>query len=301
MRISTAQLFQQRVSAMLDQQVRLSRTEQQLATGKRILSASDDPAASLRDLQLGDRVAQTSQFQKNVDTATSRLSLEEGVLASSVNLLQRVRELAVQSNNGSLNASDLRAIETEVRESLDDLLHIANSQDANGEYLFAGYRVDTEAFTHDGLGNITYNGDQGQRHLQVSSTRQIAVSDHGAGVFMGVPAAAGGVTSTFDILYDFAEALHNGTTSNETIPDIDSAMNSLLDTRAEVGARLRAVDGQREMNESMSLLLEQERSALTDLDYAEAISRFNQQLLAFQASQQVFSKVQGLSLFDYLG
>ena len=301
MRISTAQLFQQRVMSMLDQQVKLSRTEQQLATGKRILSASDDPAASLRGLQLGDRIAQTGQFQKNVDAATSRLALEEGTLASAVNLLQRVRDLAVQSTNGTNSPSDLKAIEIEVRESLDDILQIANSQDANGEYLFAGYQVDAEAFTHDGLGNITYNGDQGQRHLQVSSTRQIAVGDHGASVFMGVPAAAGGITSTFDVLYDFAEALNTGAPSTDTISDIDAAMNHLLDTRAEVGARLRTLDGQRSMNDSLALLLEQDRSALTDLDYAEAISRFNQQLLAFQATEQVFSKVQGLSLFNYLG
>lgn len=300
MRISTAQLFQQRVMAMLDQQVKLSRTEQQLATGKRILSAADDPAASLRDLQLGDRLAQTQQFQKNVDAATSRLGLEEGLLASAVNVLQRVRELAVQSNNGSLNSSDLSAMETEVRQNLDDVLQIANSRDANGEYLFAGYKVDGEAFTHDGSGNITYNGDQGQRHLQVSSTRQIAVGDHGARVFMGVPAAAGGITSTFDILYDFAEALSTGAPGSDTISDIDAAMGHLLDTRAEVGARLGALDSQRNMNDSLELLLEQDRSALTDLDYAEAISRFNQQLLAFQASEQVFSKVQGLSLFNYL-
>lgn len=301
MRISTAQLFQQRVMSMMDQQVKLSRTEQQLATGKRLLTASDDPAASLRSLQLGDRIAQTGQFQKNVDAATSRLSLEEGTLASAVNLLQRVRDLAVQANNATNNPSDLKAMEVEVRQSLDDILQVANTQDANGEYLFAGYKVGTEAFTHDGLGNITYNGDQGQRHLQVSPTRQIAVGDHGAGVFMGVPAAAGGVTSTFDIIHDFAEALNAGAPVTSTITDIDAAMNHLLDTRAAVGARLRALDSQRDMNASLALLLEQDRSALTDLDYAEAITRFNQQLLAFQATEQVFSRVQNLSLFNYLG
>jgi flagellar hook-associated protein 3 FlgL len=301
MRISTAQLFQQRVSAILDQQLRLSRTEQQLATGKRILAASDDPAASLRNLQLGDRLAQTQQYQKNVDAATSRLALEEGILAGAVNLLQRSRELAVQANNATLSPADLKAIEVEIRENLDGLLDMANSQDANGEYLFSGYQGGAEAFTHDGAGNFSYNGDQGQRHLQVSATRQIAVGDHGARVFTGVPAAAGGVTSTFDILYDFAEALSAGAPDPATITDIDTAMTQLLDTRAGVGSRLRALDEQRNTNDSLSLLLEQDRSALTDLDYAEAISRFNRQLLAFQASEQVFSRIQGLSLFDYLG
>jgi len=57
-----------------------------------------------------------------------------------------------------------------------------------------------------------------------------------------------------------------------------------------VGSRLNAADGQHATNESFSLLLEQDRADLTDLDYVEAVSRFNQQLLAFQASQQMFAR-----------
>jgi flagellar hook-associated protein 3 FlgL len=301
MRISTAQMFQQQVTAMLEQQVDLARTEQQLASGKRLVSAADDPAASLRSLQLGDRLTQNEQYLKNLNAVQGRLQLEEGALASSVDLLQRVREQAVQAINGSLDPGDLKAIEVEVRSSLDGLLSIANTQNANGEFLFAGYQVDTIPFSNDGSGNITYNGDQGQQHLQVSQTRQIAAADNGANIFQGVEAAAGGITSSFDILNDFADALAAGTVTADTLTDIDAAMDKILTVRADVGSRLRAVDDQRGTNESFGLVLEKERSDLVDLDYAEAISRFNQQLLAFQASEQVFAKVQGLSLFDYLG
>jgi len=301
MRISTAQMFQQRVTAMLEQQVDLARTEQQLATGKRLVSAADDPAASLRNLQLGDRLTQNEQYQKNLDAAQGRLELEEGALASSVDLLQRVRELAVQALNATLGPGDLKAIEVEVRSQLDGLLSVANTQNTNGEFLFAGYQVDTIPFSSDGAGNVTYNGDQGRQHLQVSQTRQVAAADNGADVFQGVNAAAGGTTSSFDILNDFADALAAGTVTADTLTDIDTAMDKILTVRADVGSRLRAVDDQRGINESFGLVLEKERADLVDLDYTEAISRFNQQLLAFQASEQVFAKVQGLSLFDYLG
>ena len=301
MRISTAQMFQQRVTAMLEQQVDLARTEQQLATGKRLVSAADDPAASLRNLQLGDRLTQNEQYQKNLDAAQGRLELEEGALASSVDLLQRVRELAVQALNATLGPGDLKAIEVEVRSQLDGLLSVANTQNTNGEFLFAGYRVDTIPFSSDGAGNVTYNGDQGRQHLQVSQTRQVAAADNGADVFQGVNAAAGGITSSFDILNDFADALAAGTVTADTLTDIDAAMDKVLTVRADVGSRLRAVDDQRGTNASFGLVLENERADLVDLDYTEAISRFNQQLLALQASEQVFAKVQGLSLFDYLG
>lgn len=300
MRISTAQIYQQRVTAMLDQQAKLSRTELQLATGKRMLSAADDPAGSLGALQLGERIEQVRQYQDNVAAARSRLNLEDGVLAGAVNLLQRVRDLAVQSLNGTLDQGDQQAIEVEIRENLDGLLSVANTQDANGEYLFTGYQGNTPAFNHDGLGNFSYNGDQGQRHLQISQTRQIAIGDHGARVFLGLPASGGGVTSAFDVVHDFADDLAAGTPDASTLADIDTALERIHAVRAEVGSRLNAADDQHATNESFSLLLEQDRADLTDLDYAEAVSRFNQQLMAFQVSQQMFGKTQGLSLFDYL-
>ncbi|MGB5305559.1 MAG: flagellar hook-associated protein FlgL [Gammaproteobacteria bacterium] len=300
MRISTSQIFQQRLTALLDQQAQLSKTEMQLASGERMLSAADDPAAALQKLKLGDRLAQTQQYQKNLDTVVSRLGLEESALSGAVNLLQRIRELGVQAVNSALGPEDLKAIEVEVRENLDSLLQASNTRDANGEYIFAGYRSDTEAFSHDGLGNFTYNGDQGQRHLQVSQSRQIAVGDHGASVFLGVPDAGGGQSSVFEIVYNFAEDLAAGATDPDIMTNIDAALGRLLTSQAEVGSRQRSVADQRSINDSFSLLLEAEHSAVSDLDYTEAISRFNKQLLAFQASQQVFSKVEGMSLFDYL-
>ena len=301
MRISTAQLFQQQVTAMQEQQVELSRTEQQLATGKRLVSAVDDPAASLRNLQLGDRVTQNEQYLKNLDAVQSRLELEEGALASSVDLLQRVRDLAVQALNATMGPNDLQAIEVEVRSQLDGLISVANTQNTNGEFLFAGYQVNTMPFSNDGSGNVTYSGDQGRQHLQVSQTRQIAAADNGVDIFQGVKAAAGGITSSFDILNDFADALATGTVTADTLTDLDTAMDKMLVARADVGSRLRAVDDQRGTNESFGLVLVKEQADLVDLDYTEAISRFNQQLLALQASEQVFTKVQGLSLFNYLG
>ena len=82
--------------------------------------------------------------------------------------------------------------------------------------------------------------------------------------------------------------------------DIDTAMNRLLETRAKIGARMNAIDEQRDANDTFSLAVTDVRSTLEDLDYAEAISRFNQQMTALQASQQAFVKIQDMSLFNFL-
>jgi len=300
MRISTSQIFQQAVTTMLSKQSELAKTQQQLATGERLLSPSDDPDAATRVLDLNQIIDTTSQYQRNADFATTRLALEETVLTDIGELLQRSRELSVQANNASLSASDRRSIAFEVRANIDSLLQLSNSRDASGEYLFSGFQVGTEPFSDDGLGNFTYAGDQGQRSLQIGSRRNVTVGDSGVEVFMKVDDGAGGVDSMFSMLYDFATDLDANTPSGTTLTRLDSALDNILNTRASIGARLNTVENQKNANESFSILLQENRSNLEDLDYAEAVSRFEQQLLALQASQQTFVKIQGLSLFNYL-
>jgi len=214
--------------------------------------------------------------------------------------MQRVRELTVQANNDTLNAGDRQAIAIEVRTSLDGLLQLANSKDAIGEYLFSGNKTGTRPFTDNGAGNFSYDGDQDVRSLQIGPTRQVSVGDAGENVFMKVDDGAGGIGSMFEALYDFAVDLEANNPSATTFTRLDSAIDEVLNTRASIGARLNAIDNQRSMNDAFDLLMQENRSSLEDLDYTEAISRFERQLLALQASQQSFVKIEGLSLFNYL-
>lgn len=300
MRLSTSQIFNQAVTSMQTTQAELAKTQQQLSTGQKNLAPSDDPAAATRILDLNQVIETTDQFQRNADFADTRLTLEESVLTNVGDILQSIRELSVRANNDSLSASDRLAIAVEVRVNIDGLIQIGNSQDANGEYLFSGFKTDTEPFSHDGLGNFSYAGDQGQRNLQIGAKRQVAVGDSGENVFMRVDDGAGGVSSMFDTLYDFATDLEANIPSDTTLTRLDSALDTVLNTRASIGARMNMIDEQKSANDSFNIVLKENRSSLEDLDYAEAISRFEQQILALQASQQSFVKIQGLSLFNYL-
>lgn len=299
MRVSTSQIFTQAVDTMLAKQRELSETELQVATGKRILRPSDDPAASARVLDLKESQARLAQYQRNADMAEARLNQEETALIGVENLLQRVRELAVQGNNGTLNLENRRAIAAEIRQQMDSFLQLANSRDANGEYLFAGFQSHTKPFEHDGVGNFSYNGDTGQRSVQIGDSREVATNDPGS-LFMDFAASAGGTTNVGKVLYDLAVNLEAGNGDANALSDIDTAFTGLLTTRAKIGARINAIEDQRTSNDAFDLAVTNVRSSLEDLDYAEAISRFNQQLAALQASQQSFIKVQDLSLFNFL-
>lgn len=301
MRISTQQFYRQGVDVMLEQQTRLNETEVQLATGKRVNTPSDDPSASVQILNLTEVSDRIAQYQRNAGVAQSRLEQEEVALQGINNLLQRVRELAVQGNNGTMGTENRRAIAFEIKQHMEAYLQLANTQDANGEYVFAGFRTDTPPFSHDGLGNFTYNGDSGQRRLQVGDGRDVAVGDPGSAIFNDIPANAGGTTDLGAIIYDLAANYDAGVEDPNALADLDAAIGRVLETRAKVGARVAAIEDQRTSNDALDLAVVQVKSSLEDLDYAEAISRFNQQLVGLQASQQAFLRVQNLSLFNFLG
>ncbi len=219
MRISTSQLFQTGLNAILDQQSAASKTQLQIATGRRILAPADDPAGSARILDLNQEITLTEQYQSNADFARTRLSLEEGALIGVGNLLHRIRELAIQGNNDTLSDSDRGSIAVEVRQHLDQLLSIANTRDPNGEYIFAGFQGLTQPFRRGLVGNYIYSGDDGQRFLQIGPNRQVAVGDSGTDVFRAIRNGNGTFTTFSNLANIGSGVIDPGTVAGTFVAD----------------------------------------------------------------------------------
>jgi flagellar hook-associated protein 3 FlgL len=194
MRISTFWMQQSAVNAMLDQQSQLAHTQLQVATGKRILSPSDDPAGASRALDLTHASAANDQYQRNIDAADARLGNEDRTLSSVADVLQRVRTLALEGANGTLSDGDRKNLATEIRQRLAQLVQLANTKDANGEYIFAGNATRTQPFVQNGS-SVVYVGDQGQRAIAIAPGQTVATGDPGSDVFERIPAGNG----TFDV------------------------------------------------------------------------------------------------------
>jgi len=300
MRIGTLNMFQQGIDSIIDRQTDLFRTQQQLSSGKRINRPSDDPSGAAQLIGLSDSLDVTRQYQRNIDSLRSRLQLEDGSLAAVGDALQRARELAVQGLNDTYGPEERVGMALEIRQIIDEVRGIANRTDGAGEYLFGGFRGQSAPFSDDGAGNFSYAGDQGQRLIQVSAARQIADGDSGFDVFMKIPAVGGGYEDVFSTLYTLATDLEANAPNGTSLEQIDNAMDNLLGFRASAGARLNAVERQETVNVAMIEQLENTRSIIEDLDYAEAASRLNQQSVTLQAAQQAFIKVQNLNLFNFL-
>ncbi|MBE0511160.1 MAG: flagellar hook-associated protein FlgL [Gammaproteobacteria bacterium] len=422
MRVSTAMFQQASLDAILRQQVEMGKTQQQLATGKRILTPADDPIASATLVDINQSMALYEQFNRNADQAEMRLSQEESILKSVGGALQRARELAVQGNNDTYSAEQRKNIAAEVRQILDEALTLANSTDGNNNFLFAGTLSNTKPFDQNFPGegefsSFVYNGDQGQRRLQIGPQRTVADSDSGFEVFGkvrleqieigpisqfnfesvlddvdpsivlennnagfnidGIPvlldanyaniselasaiqtqlnfpndpaiqenryeittergflhirntapgagpvnvrfstdpldtelvdnASAAGfhqassLATVFDAIDKLAVALESDTMSGGRIEELDAALGHIIQYQSTIGARMNSVDRQREVNSELVFRMTEIKSELEDLDYASTISNMNMQLVGMQAAQQTFTRVQNLSLFNYL-
>ncbi|HFC53185.1 MAG TPA: flagellar hook-associated protein 3 [Gammaproteobacteria bacterium] len=185
MRVSTRQYQQIAIDGILDRQRKLSKTQQQMVTGKRVLSPADDPVAATRIHSFKESIDILEQYQANASQVKNRLGLEESTLKGVVDTIQRVRELAVAGANGSLSDAGRQSIAKEVYTRLDALLGLANTMDANGEYLFGGNRTGTMPFSRSGTAFL-YHGDDGQRRLQIGPDFSVANSDSGSDVFMRI-------------------------------------------------------------------------------------------------------------------
>lgn len=182
MRISTKSIYDSATNQLGALQTAMARTQMQLSTNRRNLSPADDPIASARALEVTQSQAINTQLATNRDSAKSSLGMEAQALDSTVALIQDVQTLAVSAGSGTLNDSDRSALATQLEGRLSDLMGLANTADGIGGYLFSGYKTTTVPFTKTATG-ATYQGDSGQRQLQVASARQMTISHSGSSVF----------------------------------------------------------------------------------------------------------------------
>ena len=182
MRISTNTIFDNGANRITNLQSNLAKVQEQLSSGKRILTPSDDPVSAARALVMTQSQATNTQYGVNRRTAADALNTEEMALQGVTGLLQELKTSIIKAGNGSLDDTQRSFIGSEIAGRFNDLLALANTVDSTGSYIFSGYQTSTLPFTKTNTG-ASYNGDEGGHVIQVGPQRQFAVNDHGAAVF----------------------------------------------------------------------------------------------------------------------
>ena len=305
MKISTSQLFDNSVNQMNRQQSKIAEMQAKLASGKQIVKPSDDSEKSAVIQRLQTAIDRQSVYERSLDTAENRLASEESALMSSERILQRIRQLAVQSNTDTLSVDDKEILANEITSLREELLSLANTQDANGNYVFAGSNVQAKAFDVNADGDIIYQGDKTQTSVDISDQRRLVLNRAGDEVFASVDRVVDGDTqniSFFKVIDDFAQALatDNEDALNLGLEEIASITEGMGASIADLGSRISTVNNQREILEDTNLRYQDLLSNAQDLDYATAVTKLSAELLSLEAAQASFAKISQLSLFNYI-
>ncbi|WP_252273071.1 flagellar hook-associated protein FlgL [Pseudomonas subflava] len=190
MRISTIQAFNSGVGGIQRNYENITRTQQQISSGSKILTPADDPVASVRLLQLAKEQSALDQYSSNLTAATNSLTQEESILQAIGNSMGRIQEIATEAGNGALSQEDRESLAAELDEREKELFNLMNSKNARGEYLFGGFQGKTQPYMRNADGTYSYVGDEGQRSVQIAGSQSVAITDNGKAIFDNVANAS---------------------------------------------------------------------------------------------------------------
>jgi flagellar hook-associated protein 3 FlgL len=171
----------------------INQTQNQMSSGLSFTTASENPTAAGSVNNYNQALAQSQQYGTNATSAQTNLNTEDNALSQVQTQLQSLRDLALEANSGILTNSNLSAIATQAVQIQNSLLSLANTTNGNGEYIFGGFDAQTQPFTLSASG-ATYNGDQGQRQVQIAAGQTVADGDNGDTVFNQIKTGNGTFT-----------------------------------------------------------------------------------------------------------
>jgi len=187
MRITTNMVYDRNISSLNSANERLSTAYEQLMTGEKFKSAGEDPSGMSQKLALTKEIDLFKQYGVNGSLLENSLGHEETVLTALNTAMTSAQTLIQKANDSAVGYEDRQAIASELEGLQKQMFDLMNSKNSQGEYIFGGNQSKTQPFIQDASGNYIFQGDTGQRKIQVSPTVQIAANDSGFNLFEIVP------------------------------------------------------------------------------------------------------------------
>ena len=297
MRVSTGQLQQLMMNSLQRSAVDFGNVSQQMATGKKILKPSDAPLDSIQLMGLKKEQSALKQYNSNAANVKSGLSESETYMQSISDTLLKVRDLVLEAGNGGYNIEDRTALANELRPLQEALKDSANAKNEDGHYIFSGSEVDQAPIQETAPGVYAYGGDNLSREVNVSKGVQIAGNVDVQDVFFS---GAHDLMADLDAFITDLETNPAGVSITNMLNSTDAGIDMTTQTLTEIGGRIAALDQITNANTEIDLYSQTLQLELESLDYADASMRLTQAQLALQTTQQVYSKVNQLSLFSQL-
>ncbi len=304
MRISNQMLNQTLAGNIQDNKSAVFEQTQRISSQKRILSASDDPAAWARAARLTESRNRLEQYERNASLLEAQLTSIDLGLKGLGDILQSASEIAVQGSDSSLSLQDRDALATRLDGLLESLLSTANSK-YDGKYQFGGTQTDVPPFeatrNADGtIAAVAYVGANTTAMATIadgdSLPTQLVGGDPNNGVLMSSS------SDPFSALVEMRDRLRNGENLADTAlqEQVDNAYERVIVGRVSIGAYLEHIDFVAEVRTNQTGQIMSDLSDTEGLDLTQAATALSEKQTAYQAALAIATQTMRTSLIDYL-
>jgi flagellar hook-associated protein 3 FlgL len=285
MRISNAMMAENVKAFLFKHTEKLLKTQEQIASGKRINRASDDPIGLGQAMGYRKNISGIGQFNENITNAELHINTVEDILDTVTDLLQEAKDIAADPD------LDMRPmLADQVAAIREQVLQLANSK-INGNYAFAGDLTDTPPFNAAGV----YAGDAGTKDYIIGDGLQVNIASDGSQIFQGG-------SDLFDVLNDLETALNADDTMGiaAQLPLLEDAVQQLNTARAVNAGQYKRLEATQNFNERFLVNVEDLLSRTEDTDIAAAAIDLNTQQTAYQSTLATAAKIIQPTLMDFL-
>ena len=265
---------------------RMQKLQEQLSSGRRVSTPSDDPSATVSSMTLRSRRASDEQYLRNIDTSTGRLTVTDNTLTQLSDRLRAVRDLVIQARNGALGQAGLSGVSANIQAVRAEIVDLYNTTYLDRP-LFGGTVPGSAAIDSSGA----YIGDDGAVEARITPDAVIRIDV--AGTAVGADTVPGDLDT-------IAANVVGGLVGDADLATIDAALSRVATALGDVGARSERVSQTRTVVDSHRLDLTSRISVNEDVDLPEAIMNLEAQKVGYQAALASAAKIQQISLVDFL-
>lgn len=299
MRMSTFQLNSMMMDGMQTANSNYNTTIMQMQRQTKILTPSDDPIGSVQIMLLQRQQAATDQYSKNIKNLMNEYTQQEALMRNGNDILLRGKELVLSLGNGAMTQDDREAVANELESIRDELLSVANSQNPDGDYQFSGNKLKNKPYSAP---DYIYQGDSARRTSSTAEGVTLPVNMTADTIF------GSGNNTVFKAIDDLTAALRDpATTQDELEAQMKNADSSIASTSVQLnsvwgglGSQMQSLERMAGAHEDNTLMNKKMIGDIKDLDIPEAASRLKGYELALTATQLSYSKINDMSLFNYI-
>ncbi|MGX7014711.1 flagellar hook-associated protein FlgL [Vagococcus silagei] len=313
MRVSTSMMYTDFTRNINRNSSKLQKYQNQLSTLNEYSKSSDNPIEFAKIINLTDQISQNKYFNETINDAISWSNSQDGALSNASDSFHRIRQLITSSATGTQGSEEMEANKKEIMSEIEGIVDALNTN-FDGRYIFGGQNTKQAPFEvvkndKGELVEIKYHGtDSKDGQVKTNLGREISkgvtidlITD--GNLFInekGTDADPDNLSSFFN---EVITAINDGdqdALSGPLLEKVSIHSENFVNVRSQIGTLSNRLSAAKDRNEMESLNLKQVLSNKQDVDIAEKYMNFSKELISYQASLSMGTKILQTSILDYV-